>query len=144
MWTRIRVVGLRSRVTSYIFAGDSRPEQPPKPWPNRPFHDLISLCAVALLAIAVATEGCHCADPRECKPLLSPFPEQELFMFYVNTDKDPAWRHMAWDSVTTIAAIHPPSPEMVCMAHSHGVRVVFSVAPDKVRGRGLHDQINPQ
>ena len=73
-------------------------------------------------------EGGWC-DPH---PLTTALPAREVFAYW-SSDASPTimaetWRRLDWGRLTTIAVFHPwpPPPDLVCHAHSQGVRVVHS------------------
>ena len=79
--------------------------------------------AVLLAALAGASAGsCACKDASLCKPIQAG-PRKEVFAFSVNNT---TWRSYDWSRLTTVALFTPLDPEMLCTAHAHGVRVVFS------------------
>ena len=75
---------------------------------------------------------CPCSDPSLCKPLSTPHPEREMFLFTVS----PLTTIFDWSKgITTISAFGPLNQEFVCLCHSHGVRVTFEgqFSPDKLQ-----------
>ena len=86
--------------------------------------------SVPLLSLAAATPSpCPCPDPTLCRSLTSAKAKVPLdgagreVLAFARSDN-----YSGYDMslVTTIAATEaPPSPEAVCAAHSHGVRIVM-------------------
>ena len=81
--------------------------------------------AVVLLGAAAARALCPCANPAHCDPIV-PRRAKEVFAYCVTcTD----WRQYRWSALTTLAVsdhyFTPWDDELVCYAHSVGVRVVL-------------------
>ena len=66
--------------------------------------------------------GYPSSNPQQHFALPSPLrtSDLKLFMIYSNTGKD-AWQTLPWHRVTSTSAIHAPSLELLCTAHSHNV-----------------------
>ncbi|XP_038053090.1 di-N-acetylchitobiase-like [Patiria miniata] len=64
--------------------------------------------------------GCPCSDPSHCK-VISTQPRKEVFAFWVGST---TWKHYDWTRITTIVMFHRHNPQLMCYAHSKGVRVV--------------------
>ena len=68
------------------------------------------------------------SPPCIAKPLASPLPEREVFVYWsARLPVVPSsWQSLDWGRLTTVAVFHPwpPPADMVCHAHSVGVRVV--------------------
>ena len=104
------------------------------------------LAAAALLGPAVSPEqalatlgsptlgNCTCPNPSHCAPIATPPPDSEVFAYYlfggagkVGADLATGWAASAdWSVITTVAAIHAPPDALICAAHAHGRRAVFS------------------
>lgn len=81
----------------------------------------------AIIADASPTDDpyCICADKSLCRPLTTPLPTKEVFVFQTNALN---WKHYDWSLVTTIALFdqdHKLLPELLCYAHARNVRLVF-------------------
>lgn len=91
----------------------------------------------ALLARPAAPQGhCPCADAALCEPVRALRFERELFVFHTagepcNYDQ---WRQFDWSRITTLAVWEfGIRPELLCYAHSLGVKVVLPASlPTKV------------
>ena len=76
-------------------------------------------------------------------PLSTPLPPREVFAFW--SSKEPvvpaSWQSLDWGRLTTVAVFHPwpPPPELVCHAHSRGVRVVSSDGTQWMHGANRSD-----
>ena len=66
--------------------------------------------------------------PCITRPLATPGPQREVFAYW--STRSPvvpwSWQSLDWGRMTTLAVFEPwpPPPELVCHAHSRGVRVV--------------------
>lgn len=87
---------------------------------------LISIIFIAVCFSQNSEFSCPCSNPDLCKPLQIP-PRKEFFAFG-GTD----YQNYDWTRLTTICPMwSPPSKidvQLVCMAHSKGVRVVSITA----------------
>jgi len=97
----------------------------------------ISLCGATIAVPEV--RDCPCDNPALCLPLgeavlqypdephvqtyLRKKQQQEVFAFVLTCDSS-TWDKFAWPSLTTISVCGFDDAELVCLAHSHGVRVV--------------------
>jgi len=116
-----------------------------------------SWCAAALLAVAAllgpaaspeqalarlgspTLGNCTCPNPSHCAPIATPPPDSEVFAYYlfggagkVGADLAAGWEESAdWSVITTVAAIHAPPDALICAAHAHGRRAVFSIDPGR-------------
>jgi len=68
--------------------------------------------------------GCPCSNPDWCKPISgAPVRNKEVFGFH-NGNSPKGYETFNWTHVTTIA--WAGEPDIMCAAHSHGVRVILS------------------
>ena len=91
---------------------------------------LVAVVAAVLVALlispaAAATTVCPCANASHCAPIVGRR-EREVFAYCVGCAQ---WRHYDWDRITTLAVsdhyFSPWDNELMCYAHSRGVRVVL-------------------
>ncbi|KAL2090116.1 hypothetical protein ACEWY4_014804 [Coilia grayii] len=68
-----------------------------------------------------AVSDCPCKEQSLCQPIQNET-QFEVFVFDVGGK---AWKHYDWSRVTTIAAFGPYDAELMCFAHSKGVRLVL-------------------
>ncbi|GFR64363.1 Di-N-acetylchitobiase [Elysia marginata] len=73
--------------------------------------------------------ACPCSDPKLCEPITDTT-RKEVFAFTVH-DQERHWRFYDWSKVTTVVMFNYLSPELMCLAHSHGARAVLLGRPDK-------------
>eukprot|EP01051_Picozoa_sp_SAG22_P025211 SAG22_NODE_7362_length_747_cov_1.214506_1_plen_209_part_10 len=82
---------------------------------------------------SAAAPNCPCADDRDlCKPMAapppspgSPPPEQRVFAFFVSRgSNDTSWRQYDRAQLSTVCLFGSLDPELLCVAHAHGVRIV--------------------
>ena len=100
--------------------------------PERPEQALVGLRSRTL-------GNCTCADPAHCAPIDAPPPDSEVFAYYLfggagkaGADLATGWAASAnWSVITTVAAIHAPPDALICAAHAHGRRAVFSIDPGR-------------
>ncbi|XP_055979225.1 di-N-acetylchitobiase [Sorex fumeus] len=88
---------------------------------------LAPLLLAVLLALALrAGSGadCPCQDPALCRPITH-HPDFEVFVFDVGKK---TWKSYDWSQITTVAIFGRYDPELMCYAHSKGVRVVLKGA----------------
>lgn len=90
---------------------------------------LLAAVAIATLATdAASPEKVSRAPPCSVAPLATPRPKREVFVYWSSrVPVDPAtWQDLDWGRITTLAVFKPwpPPPDLVCHAHSAGVRVV--------------------
>ena len=85
------------------------------------------LCCFGLLSLAQQAVR---ASPCRPQPLATPLPQREVLVYWSSRlPVDPAsWQGLDWARMTTVAVFHPwpPPADMICRAHSAGVRVVNS------------------
>ncbi|XP_071788728.1 di-N-acetylchitobiase-like [Asterias amurensis] len=94
---------------------------------------MYSYSTVLLLSVLLAVfTGCNCfmhkADPCPCKDqtlcnFITKTPQKELFVFQVTNEN---WMEYDWSYITTVALFGPYTPDVMCHAHSKGVRLVMS------------------
>ena len=89
---------------------------------------LLTASAASTMA-AATTVTCPCKNPSWCHPLTAetaaaPSRRPEFFGFATVTGAASPWRYYDWDVVTTVA--WNTDPQLMCYAHSRGVRVVLS------------------
>ena len=85
---------------------------------------------VGLLVLTCCVEPgvhaqCSCNEASLCQPLSTPPPAREVFAFFTGN-----WSHLNFSTMTTAAAFRAVDPQLVCHAHSLGVRVVRSAPFD--------------
>jgi hypothetical protein len=70
---------------------------------------------------------CPCPNPAHCRPIQGHrySDRREIFVFNAVPDN---WRAYDWDRITTVATYGGLSNELLCHAHSVGVRVVWMTA----------------
>eukprot|EP01048_Picozoa_sp_COSAG05_P032770 COSAG05_NODE_12757_length_456_cov_0.470588_1_plen_120_part_10 len=77
---------------------------------------------------------CPFSDPKLCDRIAGPLPEKEVYVYHVGYLGDSReGLHYDWAQITTICIFgHDPwkssphgYPQLLCHAHSHGVRVTF-------------------
>nr|XP_054756936.1 di-N-acetylchitobiase-like [Lytechinus pictus] len=116
-------------------------------------HVLFS-CMVLILSLSASVNGvdyfrrrppCHCSDATLCDPIKTT-PKKEIHVFSVD---GPNWKDYFWDNITTVAVQEGFDPELLCHAHSKGVRVTvwgyFSVQTlfnESARNRWVEDTVN--
>ena len=86
------------------------------------------------LFTASVLSTCLCPDPQHCLPLTTPLATTETVAFATVPG---GWKQYDMDAVTTIMKFHTLAdvPELICVAHAKGVRVVYNV-------KFPHDQLN--
>ncbi|XP_072015469.1 di-N-acetylchitobiase-like [Amphiura filiformis] len=67
------------------------------------------------------TSACPCSNVNWCSTITTP-PRKEVFAFSVG---GPDWKKYDWSRVTTIAMFGQYNADLMCYAHSQGVRVVL-------------------
>eukprot|EP00057_Strongylocentrotus_purpuratus_P029367 XP_011683841.1 PREDICTED: di-N-acetylchitobiase-like [Strongylocentrotus purpuratus] len=86
-------------------------------------------CMIVLLGLSWVANGvdfqrgpppCPCSDPALCDPIRTT-PKKEIHVFSANGAN---WRDYFWDNITTVAVQDGFDPQMMCHAHSKGVRIV--------------------
>ena len=99
----------------------------------------------AAAAVAAATyAACPCKNPSWCESIKTG-PRKEVLGF---TTKSDHWPHYDWSKVTTLALFHAidnATMDLVCYAHSKGVRVVItaiSTSPERDGARRLRFRPN--
>ena len=65
---------------------------------------------------------CPCKTASLCNPVTRVGPER-VYAFHTAGASD--WRLYDWEQLTTVCVFGELDPEMLCHAHSHGVRVTF-------------------
>ena len=93
------------------------------------FLPAVLLCLAPPSAIA-ATATCPCTNPAWCAPVRTG-PRPEVFGFSVTSGT--GWKGYHFDIITTIA--WNEDPQLMCLAHSKGVRVVLNVRVEHVATR---------
>lgn len=82
---------------------------------------IVGILVIALIEnINGAT--CPCSDPSLCDPITTPA-RNEVFVFSLEADNN-TWGRYDWDKITTICIVGFYDPQLLCQAHSKGVRVV--------------------
>lgn len=76
---------------------------------------------VLTFCVQVWSKVCPCERKELCQPISSQ-PAFEVFVFDVG---EKAWKFYDWTKVTTIAAFGQYDAELMCYAHSKGVRLVL-------------------
>jgi len=79
---------------------------------------LTILCSCQVIHGAV----CPCSNVTLCDPITTPA-RKEVFIFCLEADSN-IWSKYDWDKVTTVAIVGFYDEELLCHAHSKGVRVV--------------------
>ncbi|XP_072016119.1 di-N-acetylchitobiase-like [Amphiura filiformis] len=82
-------------------------------------HDFVSLTSTKTQN---NTSSCPCSNVSWCNTITTP-PRKEVFAFSVG---GPDWKKYDWSRVTTIATFGQYNAELMCYAHSQGVRVVIT------------------
>ncbi|XP_063056327.1 di-N-acetylchitobiase-like [Engraulis encrasicolus] len=87
-------------------------------------HTLLFTLLYALLikCDTFPVSDCPCKEPALCQPVQNKT-EHEVFVFDVGGK---AWNQYDWSKVTTIATFGPYDAELMCYAHSKGVRLVMT------------------
>jgi len=84
-------------------------------------------CAIYLCTIngfeKHGNDTCSCSNPEWCKPI-NRTAEKEVFVFSVRNDES-HWKHFDWDVLTTVVMFGYLNQSLMCLAHSHGVKVVM-------------------
>lgn len=78
--------------------------------------------------LGVVQAQCSCTDASLCQPLSTPPAGREVFAFFTGN-----WTNLNFSTMTTAAAFSAVDPQLVCHAHSLGVRVVRSAPFDVSR-----------
>ncbi|XP_065844596.1 di-N-acetylchitobiase-like [Oscarella lobularis] len=84
---------------------------------------LLFVVAAAAVVAAATYAACPCKSPSWCESIKTG-PRKEVLGF---TTKSDHWPHYDWSKVTTLALFHDidnATMDLVCYAHSKGVRVV--------------------
>ncbi|GAM21054.1 hypothetical protein SAMD00019534_042290, partial [Acytostelium subglobosum LB1] len=79
---------------------------------------LVLVCSNAVMS----APACPCSDTSLCTPLTTP-PRPEFFGFTMNAE----YEQFDWSILTTVALFGDNPPQLVCVAHSHDVRLVVGV-----------------
>lgn len=86
---------------------------------------MIVVLVLSLLCTTYAQ--CPCSDPSLCQPITTP-PKSELFAFVTEPSN---YKLYNYEQLSTIALFIDPAkfdPQLVCVAHSKGVRVVWGTS----------------
>lgn len=85
----------------------------------------ISLCLIIVAARCTTVKAaCTCANQSWCLPLQTPMPLTELFAY---TPNEEMWStSYDWTKITTVITYQVSDTNMICYAHSRGVRVVLA------------------
>jgi len=78
----------------------------------------------AVFFYSVAQSACPCMDESLCQPISSP-DRKEILGFVVSQSN---WMKYNWSEITTLAMFTNLSSDLMCYAHSKGVRVVISAS----------------
>ncbi|RUS75440.1 hypothetical protein EGW08_016790 [Elysia chlorotica] len=73
-------------------------------------------------APATALGDCPCSNPQWCEPITRT--GKEVFAFSVSNDPS-HWKLYDWSKVTTVVMFGYVNQSLMCLAHSHGVRVAI-------------------
>jgi len=92
---------------------------------RRPQCSCNQLPPVGCAGTLVCVPKCSCSDAALCQPLSTPPPKREVFAFFTGN-----WSNLDFATMTTAAAFRAIDPQLVCHAHSLGVRVVRSAPFD--------------
>lgn len=76
--------------------------------------------------------SCPCSDKKLCQRI-NTTAEKEVLVFSTSSQ---VWKHYDWSTVTTVAVFRKWDDELMCFAHSKGVKVVL------VAGYSLNDLSN--
>ncbi|GAM29111.1 hypothetical protein SAMD00019534_122870, partial [Acytostelium subglobosum LB1] len=76
-----------------------------------------------VVAAAAAAAACPCSDTSLCQPL-TVGPRQEFLGFTTG----PNYEQFDWSHLTTLGVYYNIDPQLLCVAHSHNVRLVNGVA----------------
>ena len=79
-------------------------------------------------ASLVKVDSCPCVNVSLCRPLTTPKPEKELFVYTPNEEMYATSYN--WSKITTVVTYSLPDPQFVCFAHERHVRVVLAVGTD--------------
>ncbi|XP_059164007.1 uncharacterized protein LOC131946963 [Physella acuta] len=71
----------------------------------------------------VAFSDCPCSDPKLCESVKDT-DRQEVFAFSISNDEN-NWKGYDWSKITTICMFKYLNSSLMCLAHSHNVRVVI-------------------
>lgn len=86
------------------------------------FSFLLFCCLYAFRAeTQVRVPGCPCSNITLCQPIQGQR-AKEVFGFRNRGSNDSRFEGYDWNVVTTVA--WNPSPQLMCVAHAHGARVV--------------------
>ena len=80
---------------------------------------------VASQVAAPSPPPCTCTNVAWCDPISTPPAAREIFAFHSGSRHGTAWRTYDFSQITTLAVFDGITSEMLCFAHSKGVRVVF-------------------
>ncbi|KAE8609396.1 hypothetical protein XENTR_v10011801 [Xenopus tropicalis] len=75
-----------------------------------------------LMKILLCSSLCPCLDPALCEPVAETR-DFEVFVFHV---REKNWLLYDWTQITTVATFAEYEPDLMCFAHSKGVRYVLS------------------
>ena len=78
----------------------------------------------AVFFYSEAQSACPCVDESLCQPISSP-DRREILGFVVSPSN---WMKYNWSEITTLAMFTNLSSDLMCYAHSKGVRVVISAS----------------
>lgn len=73
--------------------------------------------------IKTTNSSCPCSNPKWCHPIRTKA-EKEVFAFSVRNDES-HWKLFDWSKLTTVVMFGYINQSLMCLAHSHGVRVVL-------------------
>eukprot|EP01043_Picozoa_sp_COSAG02_P065789 COSAG02_NODE_10031_length_2043_cov_3.713992_1_plen_487_part_00 len=74
-----------------------------------------------------STTGCPCSNASLCAPIQRPGPEK-VYAFHVDASTNGSnadWRSFDWSQISTLCLYGSLSPELLCHAHAHGVRITL-------------------
>ncbi|XP_053549283.1 di-N-acetylchitobiase [Bombina bombina] len=78
-------------------------------------------CLLLFAVLSPSLAVCPCEDPALCEPIK----DTRDFEVYVFHSGGKHWKSFDWTQITTIALFAKFNPELLCFAHSKGVRVVL-------------------
>ncbi|GFO06697.1 Di-n-acetylchitobiase [Plakobranchus ocellatus] len=90
--------------------------------------------------------ACPCSDPKLCEPIKDTS-RKEVVAFSTHNDKT-HWQLFDWSKLTTVIMFNYVNTDLMCMAHSHGVRVVTvgnvnkkTIFSPKLRTQWVHQNL---
>ena len=83
-------------------------------------------------ALACPAEWLAACPGEPCKPLTTPYPAKEVISFHADEPRD-SYKFYNWSLITTVITDRHQT-ELSCMAHKHGVRVVYFAFSDYSEG----------